>query len=103
MKEMGPMEFLGAILEAGVIISNSFHATAFALIFHKEFYVINRKEKINTRMKDLLDYFGLGDRLIQSSDDLEKVSPIIWNTVDEQMKKQVDISRKYLADVINLK
>lgn len=102
LKGMGPREFLGAILNASVVISNSFHATAFSLIFHKDFYVINRHENINSRMSDLLASVGLKDRLVQSVADIENVSPIEWNVVDEQIKNQVDASKKYLTNVINM-
>ena len=60
----GPCEFLGAIQNAGIVLSNSFHATAFSLIFQKDFYVVNRTEGINARMKDLVGDLGLSDRLV---------------------------------------
>ena len=63
--DMGPREFLGAIEGADCVLSNSFHATAFSLIFQKDFYVVNRQEKINTRMQDLLMAMGCPERLIQ--------------------------------------
>ena len=64
--DMGPREFLGAIENADCVLSNSFHATAFSLIFQKEFYVVNRQEKINTRMQDLLGAVSCPERLIHS-------------------------------------
>lgn len=64
--DMGPREFLGAIAGADCVLSNSFHATAFSLIFGKEFYVVNRQEKINTRMQDLLTAVGCPERLISA-------------------------------------
>lgn len=60
----GPREFLGDILHADCIISNSFHATAFSMIFDRDFYVFRRREGINTRMADLLSAYGLSDRMI---------------------------------------
>lgn len=56
------MEFVNLILNAEAVVSNSFHATVFAIIFHKEFFVIERKERINTRVNDLLKVFGVEDR-----------------------------------------
>lgn len=35
--DIGPLEFVNLILNAEAVVSNSFHATAFAIIFHKEF------------------------------------------------------------------
>lgn len=91
----GPLEFLGAVLNAGVVISNSFHATAFSLIFEKDFYVLNRKEKINTRMRDLLGSVGLAERLISHADELTD-SAICWQNVGEALSKQIEGSKEFL-------
>ena len=65
IKNIGPQEFITYIKNADYVISNSFHATAFSIIFEKEFLVVNRKEKINTRMRDLLILLGIKERLIE--------------------------------------
>ncbi|MCD7864664.1 MAG: polysaccharide pyruvyl transferase family protein [Clostridiales bacterium] len=100
---MGPREFLGTLLEADVIVSNSFHATAFAIMFHKEFFVINRKENLNTRMRDLLATMGLEDRLIDSLSDLDHVKPIRWDVVTERIERQVKVSVAYIDHVLHIR
>ena len=95
-KDMGPREFLGAIACADVVLSNSFHATAFALLFHKDFFVVERWEKINTRMKDLLESVGLSDRLIGTAEEMAAVQPIDWRTVDYRLSDCIDWSEKWL-------
>lgn len=94
--DMGPLEFLGAILNADLVLSNSFHATAFSLIFHKEFYVVNRQEHINTRMQDLLTSVKLQARLIQDLGDLS-LSEIPWAEVDTLLLQTVCCSKDYIA------
>lgn len=91
----GPLEFLGAVLNAGIVLSNSFHATAFSLIFQKEFYVLNREEKINTRMRDLLGSVGLENRLIPSPDELTE-HPISWDDVSTRLSSLIESSEHYL-------
>ena len=44
--DIGPQEFLGAIWNAKLVLSNSFHATAFALIFHKNFLWWNVRRRL---------------------------------------------------------
>lgn len=88
--EAGPLEFLGLVRGAEYVISNSFHATAFAIIFEKPFAVFERKEKINTRMNDLLKSLGL---------------PTINEEVDYlavnlSIKKKIGDSKKYLKTVL---
>ena len=57
----GPETFLSLIKSAKFIISNSFHAVAFSLIFNKIFFVVDRTENINTRMRDIMDLVELTD------------------------------------------
>ena len=56
IKGAGPKEFLEEILNASYVFSDSFHATAFALIFNKEFYTYQFKsEHASQRMLILLE------------------------------------------------
>lgn len=95
--DMGPREFLGAILNADCVLSNSFHATAFSLIFHKEFYVVNREEKINTRMRDLLEGLSLGERLISCIPD--QLSGPDWETVQGSLEEMIARSKTFLKEI----
>jgi hypothetical protein len=92
--DMGPREFVGAVMNADYVLSNSFHASAFSLIFQKEFYVVNRAEKINTRMRDLLAAVSLEDRLIcQPPGD---IIPANWNHVQKRLDSLIADSKAYL-------
>ena len=63
--DSGPKEFLELIKNCEVLLTNSFHGTAFSILFEKEFYVFKREhEKVNSRMVDLLNMFDLNDRLV---------------------------------------
>lgn len=67
---IGPETFLALIRDAQLVISNSFHAIIFSIIFEKAYFIVNRKEAINARMKDLLDTLGQTQRLIVNSEDI---------------------------------
>lgn len=96
LNELGPLEFLDVIKNAEVVVSNSFHATAFSIIFHTDFYVMNRKENINIRMNDLLANLGLEKRMIVGMNDLDRQETIEWNNVDEKLHKIIVNSKEYL-------
>ena len=97
--DMGPLEFLDLVKNAEFIISNSFHATAFSIIFHKEFCVVKRKENINTRMIDLLKEVGLEDRMVGSLSELKKTKSLNWDYVDNIIKEDKNRAKKYLNEV----
>lgn len=59
----GPLEFLWFIKNASCVISNSFHATAFSIIFRRNFYTYSLNGHNNSsRMVDFLSMLGLAER-----------------------------------------
>ena len=96
---VGPREFLSLVLYADAIVSNSFHAVAFSLIFHKEFYVKKRVESLNARLTDLLADVDLLGRMFDDNDAPE-VKKIEWNAVNEKLKSKISFSEKYLMNAI---
>lgn len=98
-KDTGPLEFLGAVQNADVVLSNSFHATAFSLIFQKDFYVLNREEKINTRMRDLLLAVGLEQRLISAPSELTG-EQICWDKIEDKISALTEASKRFLMQNI---
>lgn len=99
----GPQTFLTLIKNAEVIISNSFHATAFSLIFEKEFWVIPRREEINTRMVDLLRLVGLVDRLINDLQ-MQKIEDkkIDYGGVNMRLIRAIIRSQEYINKVLEI-
>lgn len=93
----GPRTFVSLIKDAKYIVSNSFHGTAFALIFEKEFVVVERSEGINARMKDLLQRVGLSERILTRYRDF---TPIDFNTVKQKLNEYTDSSKTYINNVL---
>lgn len=100
VEESGPVQFLRNIAGSAVVLSNSFHATAFSLILHKEFYVVGRKEAINSRMVDLLEELGLSDRYLTEPGDWKKAAPIDWDRVDLLLNRQITRSKTFLREAL---
>lgn len=97
----GPLEFLDMIRNADFVISNSFHATAFSIIFQKEFFIVNRTEAINTRMHDFLNSIGLSERIIGHVNELS-FDKINFKNVENILKVQIERSKLFLQNNINL-
>lgn len=96
----GPIEFISLIKNAQFVISNSFHATAFSIIFEKNFCVVNRSEDINERMKSLLADYGLDERLTYhfSSFMLESID---YSKVNDKNNQIIEESKKWLVRVLD--
>ena len=98
----GPDVFLNLIANSQIVLTTSFHAVAFALIFNKKLGVFNRNININTRMRDLLQLMGIGQNLFTTLDgfkpeDLEIDYPI----VELILEKSIMSSKKYLLNALD--
>ncbi len=94
----GPLAFLSLVYGAQAVVSNSFHATAFSLIFGKEFWVFDRKEGINTRMRDMAMLVGAQDRIVTN----QNVSgePVDFVSIHERLDIAISKSKAYLQTVL---
>ena len=69
----GPREFLSLIYNCDVFVSNSFHGTAFSIIFGKPVFVFNRnRHKVNSRMESLTSLFGISDCIVNPQNEYKE-------------------------------
>lgn len=98
--DAGPKEFLNLIKYANIVCGYSMHMIIFSLLFHKPFYVISENQDI--RIKDLLKYFGLENRIVSSSNIMNEhnVKDIDWRKVDAKITELRTIAANYLLEAI---
>lgn len=80
----GPQEFLYNIRNASYVITDSFHTTAFSILYNKPFWVFNRGN-ISVRMSDLISTFGLNNRMSVDSLTEDKIE---WDTVNQMVDEK---------------
>ena len=103
---VGPLEFLTLIRDAEVIVTNSFHGTAFSLNFGKPFYcTLNKANTRIGRILDLLKLVGLEDRIIYSTSELsqEKIDiafgSVNMQKLNEERIKSISFLKKALSKI----
>ncbi len=96
----GPEKFLSLVYHSQFNLTNSFHAVAFSLIFEKQFAVINRTEKINTRMKDLLALMNLKTHLFSNKEEFGKLKTINFAEVGKHQSEYTLRSEKFLLSTL---
>lgn len=96
---VGPQEFLGLISGADFVLSNSFHATAFSIIFEKDFVVTARRDGINTRMQDLTAALGLCDGRM-TFNKFAQQRKIDYTNIKERLATLIDNSKAYIKKII---
>ncbi len=99
--KQGPIEWLSMIRDAKIWVTDSFHGTVFAILFHKQFISLCGVESRLSRIESLLDMFGLRDKLVLSLEDLqnryeEVLSPIDYNNVDAILKRKQQEYRNFI-------
>lgn len=87
-------KWLSYFRDAQYIVTDSFHGTAFSIIFNKEFFVYGNAERGNSRFESMLGEFGLTERIISS--DLTKLSEIDWNGVNAKREAKRSLSLQWL-------
>lgn len=98
-KKAGPIEFVQMIEGCSAFMSNSFHGTAFSIMFHKPMFVFRRnRHAVNSRMESLLQLFELKDCMIDGvSDMLASLSrDFDWDKIEGIKEKQLAVSVDYL-------
>lgn len=94
-----PERWLQLLRNAEYVVTNSFHATAFSVLFHKRFFTVVNGDKskgINVRMNDFLNSIGLEDRIFSDIPDQLDLSEIDYTFVD----KRIDEMRKYSLEFL---
>lgn len=104
--DASPQEFLGLIKNAEYIYTNSFHATAFSVIFNKQFFTaIAKSENVannnDSRKIDFLKSVGLEDRLIKSISDIDFGARIDYVSVNRKLDEQRERSLNYLKNALD--
>ncbi len=95
---LGPDEFLSLINGADYVVTGSFHATAFSLIFQKNFFV-EVPSNVGSRIVDLLDTFDLRERIF-SSEELSDDTDISWSKISNKMEELRQSSLRSLNNSI---
>ncbi len=78
--DAGPREFLTLIANASLVLTDSFHSTAFAINYGVNFLSVvasSESGRISGRLEDLLRQFGLQDRLLDESCLVSAMPPAI--------------------------
>ena len=95
----GPEQFLWLIRNARCVVSNSFHVTAFSLIFGRDAFVVNRSDGLNNRMADILGRLSLKSRLVNGeTPDNVLTAAIDYTRVTPLLQKYTQQSREWLIE-----
>lgn len=80
--QMNVEQWLRSFRDAEFVITDSFHACVFSILFRKPFAAWVNKERGSSRFESLLEMFGMKNRLIYSIDDFNNRKDQLFDNSD---------------------
>lgn len=97
MRVQPPVEkWLAAFRDADFVVTDSFHACVFSILFQKQFVVIGNQFRGSTRMQSLLEMFGLSARLVGNIEEAKLLDDIDYNAISERLSFMREKSYSFL-------
>lgn len=108
VSDAGPLEFIGLIRNARLVLTDSFHCSVFSIITGvQNFYAhVSRETKRGSRIECLLKIYNLESHLVHSMEDLPSLSDISQIRINTKNVRNIidverEIGRKFLRDSMN--
>lgn len=95
----GPLDFISLIRNAKYVVTDSFHGTAFSIIFNRQFITVRLNDGHDGRAEALLDSTGLSNRMKEDIVGYEK--QIDYSRINNALEKLKSDSFNYLKNNID--
>lgn len=86
--QSAPIDFISYIMHSECVITNSFHGTAFSIIFEKSAVIVPHK-KYNERISSLMEIIG-----IDIEDGAYRIFPGVHQKTEESRRKSIEVLQK---------
>ncbi len=98
--------WLSAFMDAGFVVTDSFHGCVLSILFHKPFLVVGNKARGMARIDSLLSMFSLENRLVDGidpDDDGEGwLMEFDWDAVDAVLETYRAAGKDFLNSALNV-
>ena len=99
-----PEEFLALIRDAEMVLTTSFHGTAFAVNYGKPVLsIVKDRNDGDSRQVSLMDNLGLYDKVLSITDEFPSKEQLYYNVEEEQKRLETlrQESKQYLTNALN--
>jgi len=102
LRNVGPEEFINLHKNASFIVTNSFHGTAFSILFQKNFLTVPHKTR-GSRMKSLLNLLKLENRIVENPNKINEtfILDIDYKVTTKILEIEKEKSLKYLKSALD--
>ena len=88
--------WLGYLINARYVVTDSFHGSAFCVITNKDFFTIVTSN--GSRIYSMLEVFGLQSRVLTDSDGIDPSASIDWESVNNMLEERRKDSQDWLKE-----
>jgi len=100
--DLGPREFIGYMLNAEYVVTDSFHGIAFSILFQKKQFAYIARPKAASRIESVMSLINGEKRILSESNSLTiSKEDILINYDTENLRMMIDESKKYLNKSIS--
>lgn len=96
----GPREWIGLIRDAEIVVTDSFHGSAFAILYNKKFFVCLTDAA--TRIYNLLNIFELNKCICVPGSGLELTQKINWERVNSKLRNERNKSIEIIKNMLKV-
>ena len=98
-KDFAPQDWIAIMRDAGFIVTDSFHATVFSIIFKKPFVTLCNRARGADRFVSLLKPLGLMERLVEH--DCTDIGTLAFRGIDwDYVSDSLDKNRTFSIDFL---
>ena len=97
-----PLEdWLRGFYDAEFIVTDSFHACVFSILFKKQFVVAENKQRGVSRIKSLLECLDIEDRIVDQNFDIDSMPVIDYESVYKRLNKMRTFSYEFIKKAVS--
>lgn len=93
-------QWLRGFYDAEFVVTDSFHACVFSIMFNKPFIAIGNANRGVSRFTSLLSLFGLNGRLITDISKYTDIPLIDSNKIKSKLEYKKEFSKRFLTDCL---
>lgn len=97
--QYSPSDFVSVIRYARYVITASFHAMVFSIIFHKPFIVVKTGQASDARFINLLDSLGITNEALKAPEDIRIPIRTDNSAISKKLEKGKQVSINFLHKI----
>lgn len=101
IRSAGPREFLWLFDHANFVVTDSFHGTAFSLVFRKNFFSTIALPEKAERLYSILKETGLDNRIIDKPEEITDGNLFVdYKQANRKIDEKIRVSKEYLENAL---